>query len=91
MDSGFNSCVNPFSSLRRNKHGCEMCRCIKCPPFTCDKHCSDGYRHNKKGCSVCMCKGKYPARERRTLFPPVPFQKGGGVAQYGSDAANGGS
>lgn len=43
---------------RRNKHGCEMCRCVKCPPFTCDKHCSDGYRQNRKGCSICMCKGK---------------------------------
>lgn len=48
----------PLSTFRRNKHGCEMCRCVKCPPFTCDKHCSDGYRQNKKGCSVCMCKGK---------------------------------
>lgn len=33
-----------------------MCRCVKCPPFTCDKHCEDGYKQNKKGCSICMCK-----------------------------------
>lgn len=48
-----------FSLLffRRNKHGCEMCRCVKCPPFTCDKHCSEGYQQNRKGCNVCLCKG----------------------------------
>ena len=51
------SCAH-FSPCRRNKHGCEMCRCVKCPPFTCDKHCSNGYRQNRKGCSICMCKGK---------------------------------
>ncbi|MEQ2170504.1 hypothetical protein GOODEAATRI_000855 [Goodea atripinnis] len=43
--------------IQRNKHGCEMCRCVKCPPFTCDKHCSNGYRQNRKGCNICMCKG----------------------------------
>uniref|UniRef100_A0A3P9Q9E7 Cysteine-rich motor neuron 1 protein n=1 Tax=Poecilia reticulata TaxID=8081 RepID=A0A3P9Q9E7_POERE len=40
-----------------NKHGCEMCRCVKCPPFTCDKYCSNGYRQNRKGCNICTCKG----------------------------------
>uniref|UniRef100_A0A3P9Q8I2 VWFC domain-containing protein n=1 Tax=Poecilia reticulata TaxID=8081 RepID=A0A3P9Q8I2_POERE len=39
-----------------NKHGCEMCRCVKCPPFTCDKYCSNGYRQNRKGCNICTCK-----------------------------------
>ncbi|CAM9334740.1 unnamed protein product, partial [Lampetra planeri] len=47
--------IGSFPSAR-NKHGCEMCRCVKCPPFTCDRHCSDGYRQNRKGCSICSCK-----------------------------------
>ncbi|GCB75046.1 hypothetical protein scyTo_0018158, partial [Scyliorhinus torazame] len=42
--------------FRRNKHSCEMCRCVKCPPFTCDKYCPEGYEQNKKGCSMCHCK-----------------------------------
>ncbi|CAB1335132.1 unnamed protein product [Coregonus sp. 'balchen'] len=58
-------------NLLRNKHGCEMCRCVKCPPFTCDKHCSDGYRQNRKGCSICMCKesGHMPSTTAPTPMP----------------------
>lgn len=54
--------------FRRNKHGCEMCRCVKCPPFTCDKYCPEGYEKNKKGCSMCKCKGTTTLTHLRICF-----------------------
>lgn len=45
-------------SNSKNKHGCDTCRCKKCPELPCDKSCPVGFQQDELGCLICQCRGK---------------------------------
>lgn len=67
--------LSPLSSLlfsadhRKNKHGCDLCRCKKCPELPCDKSCPMGFQQDQLGCLICQCRGKSPHTANTALVP----------------------
>ncbi|KAL7861975.1 hypothetical protein SRHO_G00134160, partial [Serrasalmus rhombeus] len=47
---------NCLSSVSKNKHGCDICRCKRCPELPCDKPCPMGFQQDELGCLICQCR-----------------------------------